>query len=480
MQNTKNTQVAVLGAGPGGYSAAFRCADLGIHTTIIERYPTLGGVCLNVGCIPSKTLLDIAKIIDNTNKLSENGIFKEKTIYDIHAIRKWKERIVNQLTNSLNSMAKMRNINIVNGHGRFIDKNNIHITNNNNNTIINFEHAIIATGSHPNKLPFIPYNDQRIWDSTDALELKYIPKNLLIIGSGAIGLEMATIYNSLGSQVDVIELLNQPIPDVDEDITRLFIKYTQKQFNLFLGTQVTKITPKTDGIYVNTENGQCVKNKTHYDTIIVAVGRKPNSELLNLNNINININQSGFIKVDNQMRTNISNIFAIGDVIGTPMLAHKSIHEGHIAAEVIAGMKSYFDPKVIPSVIYTNPEVAWIGFTEKTAKIHNMNYEVANFPWLASGRAITSNAQEGITKLLFNKKTHRIIGGIVLGKHASELLGEIGLAIEMGCDAEDISLTIHAHPSLHETIGLSAAVYEGSITDIPNIKSKINKNLYTK
>lgn len=472
MHIQKNTQVLILGSGPGGYSAAFRCADLGIKTTIIERYSTLGGVCLNVGCIPSKTLLYIAKLIKKQNKLNKYGIFSGETHIDIDKIRSWKNTIVSQLSHNLKIMAQKRNIEIINGFGKFIDDHTLQIENNQQISKITFTHAIIAAGSHPISLPLFP-NDQRIWNSTDALMLKTIPKKLLIIGSGAIGLEMATIYHSLGTKIDIIEMYSHIIPILDTDIINAFTKIIKKNINLIVNTKINLVDSKKDGIYVTMEDsGKHLKNTQRYDAILVAIGRAPNGNILNAIHAGIHVDTHGFIPVDSQMRTNIQHIFAIGDIVGHPMLAHKGIHEGHVAAEVISGKKRYFDPKVIPSIIYTDPEIAWVGCNEKDAQRKNIDYEVSIFPWSASGRAITSDCTNGITKLIFNKKTNRIIGGTILGIHAGEILGEIALAIEMGCDAEDIALTIHAHPTLYESIALASSIYTGSITDLPNIKKR--------
>ncbi|WHL24944.1 MAG: dihydrolipoyl dehydrogenase [Candidatus Blochmannia vicinus] len=465
------TQILVLGAGPGGYSAAFRCADLGMDTTIVERYPILGGVCLNVGCIPSKTLLHIAKLIETKKNIDKYGILASaETAIDIDKTRSWKDKIITQLSNSLSTMAKARNVQVINGIGKFLDKNTIQVENNQMTLEITFNYAIIAAGSHSVSLPFVP-NDDRIWNSTDALSLQSIPKRLLIVGSGAVGLEMATIYHAFGSEIDIVEVYNQIIPILDEDIVNLFSKIISRNINLILNTTVNVIEAKKDGIYVTMENKQTsLKNIERYDVLLVAIGRVPNGKTLNVENAGVNVDKYGFIPVDQQMRTNIQHIFAIGDIIGHPMLAHKSIHEGHVAAEVIAGKKRYFDPIIIPSIVYTNPEIAWVGYTEKDAQAKNIDYKAAIFPWMASGRAITEDCKEGMTKLIFDKKTNRIIGGSILGTHASEILGEVALAIEMGCDAEDIALTIHAHPTLYESIASAASVYNGSITDLPNIK----------
>ncbi|ONG09371.1 dihydrolipoyl dehydrogenase [Escherichia coli] len=432
MSTEIKTQVVVLGAGPAGYSAAFRCADLGLETVIVERYNTLGGVCLNVGCIPSKALLHVAKVIEEAKALAEHGIVFGEPKTDIDKIRTWKEKVINQ----------------------------------------HFDNAIIAAGSRPIQLPFIPHEDPRIWDSTDALELKEVPERLLVMGGGIIGLEMGTVYHALGSQIDVVEMFDQVIPAADKDIVKVFTKRISKKFNLMLETKVTAVEAKEDGIYVTMEGKKAPAEPQRYDAVLVAIGRVPNGKNLDAGKAGVEVDDRGFIRVDKQLRTNVPHIFAIGDIVGQPMLAHKGVHEGHVAAEVIAGKKHYFDPKVIPSIAYTEPEVAWVGLTEKEAKEKGISYETATFPWAASGRAIASDCADGMTKLIFDKESHRVIGGAIVGTNGGELLGEIGLAIEMGCDAEDIALTIHAHPTLHESVGLAAEVFEGSITDLPNPKAK--------
>lgn len=473
------TQVAVLGSGPAGYSAAFRCVDLGLKTVLIERYETLGGVCLNVGCIPSKALLHVAKVIEETKGFVKHGIVFDNPKININKVRFWKEKIIGQFTTGLLEMANNRKIMIINGLGKFIDKNTLIIKGKKEETIIKFENAIIAAGSRPIQLPFIPYEDSRIWNSTDALQLKKIPNRILIIGGGIIGLEMGTVYHALGSKIDVVEMFNQIIPAADKDIVNLFTKQIRKKFNLMLDTKITALEAKKDGIYITIESKKNQEEKQCYDAVLVAIGRVPNGNLIDADKAGIEVDKNGFIRTDKQMRTNISHIYAIGDIVSHPMLAHKGIHEGYIAAEVISGLKHYFDPKVIPSIAYTDPEVAWVGLTEKEAKEKGINYKVATFPWVASGRAIASNFSDGMTKLIFDKETHRIIGGAVIGINGGELLGEISLAIEMGCDAQDIALTIHAHPTLYESIGMAAEVFEGIITTLPNAKSKINKtNIY--
>ncbi|KDM92716.1 dihydrolipoyl dehydrogenase [Photobacterium galatheae] len=474
MSKEIKAQVVVLGSGPAGYSAAFRCADLGLETVLIEKYSTLGGVCLNVGCIPSKALLHVAKVIEEAKAMAEHGVVFGEPQTDINKIRIWKEKVINQLTGGLGGMAKMRKVTVVNGYGKFTGPNTI-VVEGEENTTVNFDNAIIAAGSRPIELPFIPHEDPRIWDSTDALELKEVPEKLLVMGGGIIGLEMGTVYDALGSQIDVVEMFDQVIPAADKDIVKVFTKRISKKFNLMLETKVTAVEAKEDGIYVSMEGKKAPAEPVRYDAVLVAIGRTPNGKLIDAEKAGVAVDERGFINTDKQMRTNVPHIFAIGDVVGQPMLAHKGVHEGHVAAEVIAGKKHYFDPKVIPSIAYTEPEVAWVGKTEKEAKAEGINYEVATFPWAASGRAIASDCADGMTKMIFDKDTNRVIGGAIVGTNGGELLGEIGLAIEMGCDAEDIALTIHAHPTLHESVGLAAEVFEGSITDLPNAKAKKKK-----
>ncbi len=475
MSKEIKTQVVVLGSGPAGYSAAFRAADLGLETVIVERFSTLGGVCLNVGCIPSKALLHVAKVIEEAKEVAHHGVvFGEPTI-DLEKLRGFKEKVVGQLTGGLGGMSKMRKVNVVNGYGKFTSSNTMEVQGEDGVTVINFEHAIIAAGSRPIELPFIPHEDPRIWDSTDALELKEVPGKLLVMGGGIIGLEMGTVYSSIGSEIDVVEMFDQVIPAADKDIVRIFTKKIKKKFNLMLETKVTAVEAKEDGIYVTMEGKKAPAEPVRYDAVLVAIGRTPNGKSIDAEKAGVNVDERGFINVDKQLRTNVPNIFAIGDIVGQPMLAHKGVHEGHVAAEVISGLKHFFDPKVIPSIAYTDPEVAWVGLTEKEAKEQGVAYETASFPWAASGRAIASDASDGMTKLIFDKETHRVIGGAVVGVNGGELLGEIGLAIEMGCDAEDLALTIHAHPTLHESVGLAAEVYEGSITDLTNPKAKKKK-----
>ncbi|MCU4137012.1 dihydrolipoyl dehydrogenase [Buchnera aphidicola (Sitobion miscanthi)] len=463
-------QVVIIGSGPAGYSAAFRCADLGLDTVLIERYNKLGGVCLNVGCIPSKTLLHIAKVIKEAKELHETGVSFSNPEIDINKIKSWKENIINKLTHGLSNMSKKRKIRIFQGNAVFNTEKSLLVINQKDTFTVFFDNAIIATGSKPIKIPSIPKDDARIWDSTDSLSLKKIPNRFLIIGSGIIGLEMATIYSALGSQVDIIDRFNHFLPSIDKDITDIYRKSINKRFNLMLNTHIDTVSLKKDGLLVNMVQDNCANKDVFYDAMLVAIGRTPNIKELGLDKIGLKINSFGFIEVDKQLKTNISHIYAIGDVTGAPMLAHKGVHEGHIAAEVISGKQHYFEPKVIPSIAYTEPEIAWVGLNETQAKKDNIVYETAIFPWSASGRAIASNCSTGMTKLIFNKQDNKIIGGSIVGTNAGELIGEVGLAIEMGCDAEDIALTIHAHPTLYESIGLSAEIFQGTATDVLNYK----------
>ena len=476
MSTEIKAQVVVLGSGPAGYSAAFRATDLGLDTVIIERFSKLGGICLNVGCIPSKALLHVAKVIKEARALSSHGVEFGEPKIDLAKIRAWKEKVIGQLTKGLEGMAKLRKCRIINGYGKFTGPNTIAVDGENGQFTVTFDHAIIAAGSKPIQLPFIPHDDPRIWDSTDALELQEIPKRLLLMGGGIIGLEMGMVYQALGSTVEVVEMLDQVIPAADKDIIKNFTEATRGIYHYKLETKVTAVEAQKNCIEVTFETKDGSIETKEYDAVLVAIGRTPNGKSIDAEKAGIELTDLGFIKVDKQLRTNIRHIHAVGDIVGQPMLAHKGVHEGHVAAEVIAGKKHFFDPKVIPSIAYTDPEVAWVGKTEKEAKTEGINYEVSIFPWGASGRALASNCANGMTKLIWDKETKSIIGGAVVGSNAGELLGEICLAIEMGCDAEDLALTIHAHPTLHESIGLAAELFEGSITDLPNPKTKKPSN----
>lgn len=471
MSNEIKTQVVVLGAGPGGYSAAFRAADLGLDVVLVESRETLGGVCLNVGCIPSKALLHVAKVIDDAKEMASHGVTFGAPEIDLDKIRSWKDSVISQLTGGLSGMAKARKVSTVTGYGKFTGTNTIAVEGPDGLTTITFENAIIAAGSSVVNLPFIPTDDPRIIDSTGALELKDVPEELLVLGGGIIGLEMGTVYNALGSNVSVVEFADQLVPAADTDIVRVYNNYVKKHFNIMLSTKVVAVEAKDDGLYVTFEGKKAPAEPVRYDKILVAVGRKPNGHLVDADKAGVNVDERGFINVTNELRTNVNHIFAIGDVVGQPMLAHKAVHEAHCAAEVIAGKKHTFDPRCIPSIAYTDPEMAWVGITEREAKEQGLNIEVASFPWAASGRAIASARTEGKTKLIFEKETGRVLGGAIVGINAGEMLGEICLAVEMGADAEDLALTIHAHPTLNESIGLAAEIFEGSITDLPNAKA---------
>lgn len=469
-----SAKVVVIGAGPGGYTAAFRAADLlGEGVVLIERYNTLGGVCLNVGCIPSKALLHIAETVTSTKHFSEMGIDFGKPNLDVNKVRGFKEKTVTRLTGGLAQLAKMRKVKVVTGVAEFASSNTLSIKNKEGEVVtqVQFEHAIIAAGSSVIDLPFLP-DDPRVFDSTGALELRSIPKRMLVIGGGIIGMEMACVYEALGSKINVVELTPTILPGVDKDLSNIVHKFVKSKYeNIWVNTKVTKVEAKSDGIWVTFEGDETApKQPERFDAVLSAVGRKPNGLSLGLDKAGVNVSERGFIPVDNQMRTNVPHIFAIGDIIGQPMLAHKAIPEGRIAAEVIAGKKHYFEPKCIPNVAYTNPEVAWVGLTEAEAKAQGIEVEVGAFPWAALGRALCLDRDEGVTKMIYDKKTHRILGAGIVGPHAGDLISEVALAIEMGCEAEDISLTIHPHPTLSETIALATEVMEGTVTDLPNKK----------
>jgi len=471
MSNEIKTQVVVLGAGPGGYSAAFRAADLGLDVILVENRETLGGVCLNVGCIPSKALLHVAKVIDDAAAMASHGVTFGQPQIDLDKIRGWKESVIGQLTGGLGGMAKARKVKTVFGYGKFTSDKTIVVDGTDGETTITFDNAIIAAGSSVVDLPFIPKNDDRVIDSTGALELKDIPAEMLVLGGGIIGLEMGTVYRALGSNISVVEFADQLVPAADKDIVKIYTNYNKKKFNIMLSTKVVAVDAKDDGLYVTFEGKNAPEGQVRYDKILVAVGRKPNGNLVDADKAGVNVDERGFINVTNELRTNVNHIFAIGDVVGQPMLAHKAVHEAHCAAEVISGKKHTFEPRCIPSIAYTDPEMAWVGVTESEAKEQGLTIEVANFPWAASGRAIASARTEGKTKLIFEKDTGRVLGGAIVGINAGEMLGEVCLAVEMGADAEDVGLTIHAHPTLNESIGLAAEIFEGSITDLPNAKA---------
>lgn len=462
----KKTEVLVLGSGPGGYSAAFRAADLSKKVILVERESTLGGVCLNVGCIPSKALLHAAKVIEDASAMAEFGVSFGKPKIDIKQLRAWKDGIVKKLTGGLSMLAKQRKVECIVGEGKFTGKNELTV----GKQKIIFEQAIIAVGSQPIHLPFLP-DDPRIFDSTGALELNEVKGSLLVLGGGIIGMEMATVYHALGSEITVVEAGEMIINGADKDMVMPLYKRLQKHYKFLLKTKVTKVEAKKDGLWV-TFAGEGDAKPQRFDRILSAVGRKPNGKLIGAETLGINVTEQGFIPVDKQLRTNIPHIFAIGDVIGNPMLAHKAVAEGRVAAEVIAGKKHFFEPRCIPSVAYTDPEIAWVGLTEIVAKEKNIPYEKAVFPWLASGRSLGQGRDEGLTKLLFDPKTQRILGAGIVGPNAGELIAEMALAIEMGCEAEDIALTIHPHPTLSETVMLASEIFEGTITDLYIPKKK--------
>jgi len=473
-------EVLVLGAGPGGYSSAFRSADLGLKTILVERYATLGGVCLNVGCIPSKALLHTAAVMDEVKTMAKHGITFGAPKIEIDQLRAYKDSVIGKLTGGLAGMAKARKVQIVRGLGHFLDANHIEVDLtdgtgqdlNGKKEVIRFQKAIIAAGSQPVSLPFLPV-DPRIVDSTGALLLKSVPKRMLVIGGGIIGLEMATVYSTLGSKIDIAEMMDGLMAGADRDLEKVWGKFNAGRFEkIMLKTRAAKAEVKPDGIQVSFEGENAPAEPQTYDLVLVAVGRTPNGKKIDAGAAGVQVDERGFIAVDKQMRTNVPNIFAIGDIVGQPMLAHKAVHEGHVAAEAAAGHKSYFDAKQIPSVAYTDPEVAWAGLTEEQCKAQGIPYEKGLFPWAASGRAIANGRDEGFTKLLFDANTHRIIGGGIVGTHAGDLIGEVCLAIEMGADAVDIGKTIHPHPTLGESVGLAAEAAEGHCTDLPPVKKK--------
>lgn len=471
------TEVLVLGSGPGGYTAAFRAADLGKKVTLVERYPTLGGVCLNVGCIPSKALLHAAKVISETEDMSTHGVAFGKPKIDNEKLREWKNSIVNKLTGGVKLLAKTRKVEVITGVGRFVSDHELEVTQKDGKKErVTFQNAIIAAGSRPIQLPFLP-DDPRIMDSTSALEIEDTQCKMLVIGGGIIGLEMATVYEAFGAEITIVELMDQIIPGADADVVNPLYKRIKARYkNIFLKTKVTKVEAKKDGLYVTFEGGSEAPQKPErFDRILCSVGRRSNSDLIGADAAGIKIDERGFIKVDKQMRTNVPHIYAIGDIVGNPMLAHKAMPEGRIAAEVIAGLKHFFDAKCIASVAYTDPEVAWVGVTENEAKAKGMHYGKGVFPWAASGRSLSLGRNEGLTKLLIDEDTHRIIGAGIVGPNAGELISEVALAIEMGCDVEDVALTIHPHPTLSETVMLAAEVFEGTVTDIYVPKRKTEK-----
>ncbi|MGZ8199485.1 MAG: dihydrolipoyl dehydrogenase [Methylosarcina sp.] len=467
MSNSElQAEVLVLGGGPGGYSAAFRAADLGKQVTLVERYPVLGGVCLNVGCIPSKALLHMALLIHEAEEFEQHGLSFGKPALDLDKIRAWKENISKTLNGGLAGLAKQRKVNVIQGVGQFSSANTVDVETEAGVKTVRFEQAIIAAGSHPAKIPGFPNDDPRLMDSTDALEITSIPKKMLIVGGGIIGLEMATVYHAFGSEISVVEWMDQIIPGCDKDLVMPLFRRIKKQYkNIWLETKVASIETSDDGLKVFFEGKDAPESET-FDAVLVAVGRRPNGKLISAEKAGVQVNEQGFIPVDKQQRTNVSHIFAIGDIVGNPMLAHKAVHEGKVAAEVAAGHKAGFDALTIPAVAYTDPEVAWMGLTENQAKEQGIEYDKATFPWAASGRSLSLGRKEGLTKILCDKESGRILGAGMVGPHAGELISEAVLALEMGADAEDIGLTIHPHPVLSETFAFAAEMITGTITDL--------------
>ena len=461
-----HTEVLILGGGPGGYTAAFRAADLGKQVTLVERYPVIGGVCLNVGCIPSKSLLHLAHIIHEAKDAESHGVSFGKPKIDLDKIRGWKEGVSSALNTGLAGLAKQRNIKIVQGTGTFESAHSIIVEGEDSKQSISFDDVIIAAGSQATKIPVFPNDDPRLWDSTDALNLTEIPKKLLIVGGGIIGLEMATVYHALGSEISVVELMDQIIPGCDSDLVRPLHKRIKKQYqHIWLETKVDDIKPLKSGLKV-TFSGKNAPDPQTFDAILVAVGRRPNGLKIGADKAGIEVNEMGFISVNEQQKTNVEHVFAIGDIVGNPMLAHKAAHEGKVAAEVIVGEKSAFDALTIPAVAYTDPEITWMGLTEIEAKKQGIEYDKGVFPWAASGRSLSLGRNEGLTKIICEKETGRVLGAGMVGPNAGELIAEAVLALEMGADAEDIGLTVHAHPSLTETFAFAAEIITGSITDL--------------
>ena len=461
-----HAQVLVLGGGPGGYTAAFRAADLGLNAVLVERYPTLGGVCLNVGCIPSKALLHVAQVVHESSESGGMGVKFGPPEIDLAKVRDYKNKVVKTLTTGLAGLAKQRKVTVVQGVGKFVSDKSLAVETAEGQKAISFDHCIIAAGSQPVKIPGFPHDDPRLIDSTGALELADVPKRLLIVGGGIIGLEMATVYHALGSAITVVELMDQLIPGCDADLVKPLHQRIQKQYqNIYLKTKVTRIEAQDEGLKVYFE-GEGAPESDLFDRVLVAVGRRPNGALIGAEQAGVRVDERGFIPVDNQQRTNIPHIFAIGDIVGNPMLAHKATHEAKVAAEVIAGHKAAFQALAIPSVAYTDPEIAWMGLTETQAKAQGIEYDKAVFPWAASGRALGIGRREGLTKIVYAKDTQRILGAGIVGTHAGELIAETVLALEMGTDIEDIALTIHPHPTLSETFAFAAEMAEGTITDL--------------
>ena len=467
IQADVQADVLVLGAGPGGYSAAFRAADLGKAVVLVDSSPVLGGVCLKVGCIPSKALLHAARVIAETKEMAEHGLAFGEPAVDLDQLRAWKDSVVKRLTGGVAGLAKQRKVKVVTGRGAFASPNHLEVAaDDGSRTTVGFEQAIIACGSEPVTLPFIPHEDERVIDSTGALELARVPERLLVIGGGIIGLEMATVYSELGAGVTIVELLDQLIPGADKDLVApLFKRISGRYDAIYLSTKVTGVEATADGLLVRFEGAEAPETAT-FDQVLVAVGRRPSGRSIAAERAGVAVDERGFIGVDKQQRTNVPHIFAIGDVVGQPMLAHKAVHEGHVAAEVAAGLPSYFDVRGIPSVAYTDPEVSWVGVTETEAKAAGIKYGKGRFPWAASGRSLSLGRDEGMTKLLFDEATGRLIGAAAVGPNAGELIAETALAVEMGADAADVALTVHPHPTLSETVGMAAEAFEGTVTDL--------------
>ncbi|MEJ2871055.1 dihydrolipoyl dehydrogenase [Actinomycetospora sp. OC33-EN08] len=463
----RHVGLLVLGAGPGGYTAAFRAADLGLEVMVVDGRDTLGGVCLNVGCIPSKALLHAAKVIAETKEMAEHGLSFGAPEIDLDKLRDWKDGVVTRLVGGLAGLAKQRKVSTLQGTGRFLSPHRVEVAGaDGTTTVVGFDQVIVAAGSEPVQLPFVPHDDPRVLDSTSALELAAVPERLLVLGGGIIGLEMATVYAELGSRITVVELMDQIIPGADKDLVKPLAKHISSRYeNVFLSTKCTGAEATDKGLVVSMEGKKAPEQDT-FDAVLVAVGRVPNGKVLGLDAAGVDVSDRGFLTVDEQMRTNVPHVFAIGDIVGQPMLAHKAVHEGKVAAEVAAGKPSAFDAKVIPSVAYTDPEVAWVGVTETEAKAQGLSYGSGTFPWAASGRSLSLGRSEGSTKVLFDTETDRIIGAGIVGPAAGDLIAEAALAIELGADAADIGLTIHPHPTLSETVGMAAEAFEGTLTDL--------------
>jgi dihydrolipoamide dehydrogenase len=471
-ENKLHFPLVVIGSGPGGYTAAFRAADLGLKVLLIEKYAAIGGVCLNVGCIPSKALLHSAKVIDEAHDIKSWGVEFAAPKVNTQSLKAAKDKVVSRLTGGLKALAKQRNVTILQGVAQFENDTTIIVTTAEGKQTVQFDDVIIAAGSRPVKLPFLP-DDPRIIDSTGALELAKVDGNMLVIGGGIIGLEMATVYRSLGCKITVVELMDGLMPGADRDLIKPFHKFVAKQYEqILLKTKVTKVEAKKDGLWVTFEGEGAPSEPQRFDQILSAVGRRSNSDRLGLDKTTIKVNERGFIEVDTQLKTNVAHVYAIGDIVGQPMLAHKAVAEARVAAEVISGLKHYFTPTCIPSVAYTDPEVAWTGVTEEQAKAQGLNYGTATFPWMASGRALSMGRDEGLTKLIVDNGNHKVIGAGIVGPNAGELISELCLAIEMGADVEDIALTIHPHPTLSESVAMAAEIFEGTVTDLYMPKKK--------